>query len=305
MRPRPLPTVEEGARALTRGGLEIEGVTNLGAGFSGVVVARGRREAAASAGRQADARRRDHRARRRRDAGRVRRAERARRRAARCCGRRSARSCPERRLTLAREAGQGHRVARHAVRRGRARARARITPASSCSTRTIAPRSARRRSARSASTTGVLEVNAPANRGDVLGHLGVARELCAMLRGKLVAARRGSVARTRAARRRALELAIATAGAVPRYTARVDRGRDASAPSPRRIAQRLRAVGVRPISNLVDVTNYVMFELGQPLHAFDAAKLTSGVDRRRPPRRMARSSPRSTASSARSSPAIS
>jgi phenylalanyl-tRNA synthetase beta chain len=74
----------------------------------------------------------------------------------------------------------------------------------------------------------------------------------------------------------ALEIAIADPAACPRYTARVIEGLRI-APSPRWMAQRLRNVGMRPISNLVDVTNYVMFELGQPLHAFDADTLTTGV----------------------------
>jgi phenylalanyl-tRNA synthetase beta chain len=117
----------------------------------------------------------------------------------------------------------------------------------------------------------LLEVNAPANRGDLLGHLGVARELVAMLRGKLVPPDT-SLDAFRGANRGNVELAIASAQACPRYIARVIDGLRV-APSPRRIAHRLRAVGVRPISNLVDVTNYVMFELGQPLHAFDAATL--------------------------------
>ena len=121
----------------------------------------------------------------------------------------------------------------------------------------------------------LLEVNAPANRGDLLGHIGVARELCAVLRGKLVlpdidlSAYRGEG-------NARVDIQIAAAEDCPRYIARVIDGLTVK-PSPRRIAQRLRAVGVRPISNLVDVTNYVMFELGQPLHAFDADTLTSGV----------------------------
>lgn len=121
----------------------------------------------------------------------------------------------------------------------------------------------------------LLEVNAPANRGDLNGHLGVARELVAMLGGKLVlpdidvSAFRGSGAAK-------VDVAIASAELCPRYTARVIDGVRVG-PSPRRFAQRLRAVGVRPISNLVDVTNYVMFELGQPLHAFDAMTLKAGV----------------------------
>jgi phenylalanyl-tRNA synthetase beta chain len=121
----------------------------------------------------------------------------------------------------------------------------------------------------------LLEVNAPANRGDLLGHIGVARELVAMIRGKLVwpdvdlsAYAGGGTAN--------VELAIASGEECPRYVARLIEGVSVKS-SPRRIAQRLRAVGVRPISNLVDITNYVMFELGQPLHAFDAAKLTTGI----------------------------
>ena len=125
----------------------------------------------------------------------------------------------------------------------------------------------------------MLEVNAPANRGDVLGHLGIARELCAVLRGKLVwpdaelaqftpgAAGQGEPA---------LEIRISDPALSSRYTGRYLEGLEVG-PSPARIAQRLRGVGVRSISNLVDVTNYVLFELGTPLHAFDAATLKTGT----------------------------
>ena len=122
----------------------------------------------------------------------------------------------------------------------------------------------------------MLEVNAPANRGDVLGHFGVARELVAALGGKLVLPNLDLSELTRSGDRPALQVAIADPTGCPRYTARFIDGLRI-APSPRRIAQRLRSVGVRPISNLVDATNYVMFELGQPLHAFDAGTLTTGT----------------------------
>ncbi len=121
----------------------------------------------------------------------------------------------------------------------------------------------------------VLDVNAPANRGDVLGHLGVARELVAMLGGKLVLPDH-DLSQYLAGGDAGMTIAIANAEQCPRYIARMIDGVRV-APSPRRIAQRLRAVGVRPISNLVDVTNYVMFELGQPLHAFDADTLKTGT----------------------------
>ena len=115
----------------------------------------------------------------------------------------------------------------------------------------------------------VLEVNVPANRGDCLGHLGLARELAALLGGRLAPPvpkldelSSGDIVEDLA------EIVVDDEAACPTYVARVIDGVKVG-PSPRRIRQRLRAVGVRPISNLVDVTNLVLFELGQPLHAFD------------------------------------
>jgi phenylalanyl-tRNA synthetase beta chain len=120
----------------------------------------------------------------------------------------------------------------------------------------------------------VLDISVPTNRPDCLGHLGLARELAALTGGRLRPPRAELAALTDEARR-AAELArvsIDDPARCPRYVARVIEGLTVG-PSPRWLQQRLRAVGVRPLSNLVDVTNYVMFELGQPLHAFDYEKV--------------------------------
>ncbi|MBI5479269.1 MAG: phenylalanine--tRNA ligase subunit beta, partial [Deltaproteobacteria bacterium] len=119
----------------------------------------------------------------------------------------------------------------------------------------------------------VLEVAVTTNRPDALGHLGIAREVAALLGRPL---RRPTVNLTpylcevpvveRA------RLVLEDPVGCPRYTARVVQGAKV-APSPQWMQVRLRAVGMRPISNVVDVTNYVLMEYGQPLHAFDRTRL--------------------------------
>ncbi|MBK9070182.1 MAG: phenylalanine--tRNA ligase subunit beta [Myxococcales bacterium] len=128
----------------------------------------------------------------------------------------------------------------------------------------------------------VLDVNVPANRADCLGHVGVARELAAVCGGSVklpplfIDGQAGQGATPTAVQ-------IADGADCNVYSARLVTG-VASIPSPRLIQHRLRAIGVRPKNLLVDVTNYVMFESGQPLHAFDADALAGrplGVRRSR------------------------
>jgi phenylalanyl-tRNA synthetase beta chain len=117
----------------------------------------------------------------------------------------------------------------------------------------------------------VLDVEVASNRPDCLSHVGVAREL-AVIEKSQVSGFKFQVPRTegRAADLAAVE--IKDPDLCPRYVARVVRGVKI-APSPDWLAKRLEAIGQRPINNVADITNYVLHELGQPLHAFDLAKL--------------------------------
>lgn len=117
----------------------------------------------------------------------------------------------------------------------------------------------------------VLEVNVTANRADCLSHVGIARELAALTGAALM---RPAVPDLSGAPPSAqgVRLFVEDATACPHYVARVIEGITVG-PSPSWLRRRLEAVGVRPISNVVDVTNYVMMELGQPLHAFNADAL--------------------------------
>ena len=121
----------------------------------------------------------------------------------------------------------------------------------------------------------VLEVEITPNRPDCLSVLGVARELAALtgarLRPPKIPLREGRTRVTDLARVR-----VEAPDLCPRYTVRViDDVRVAA--SPLWMQSRLRAAGLRPISNVVDVTNYVLWELGHPLHAFDAARVTDAT----------------------------
>jgi phenylalanyl-tRNA synthetase beta chain len=124
----------------------------------------------------------------------------------------------------------------------------------------------------------VLEVNVTPNRADALSHLGIARELAAFFgtRARPPVPEGGSSISEGATR----DVQIADESACPRYLARFISGLTVG-PSPLSIRLRLAYCGVRPISNLVDVSNYVLLELGQPLHAFDLDKLEGGITVRR------------------------
>jgi len=117
-----------------------------------------------------------------------------------------------------------------------------------------------------------LELEAPTNRGDCWSMIGVARELAAAL-GKKVKPPKTKLRTSGAPASKAVKVKVEAPDLCPRYTARVIRGVKVG-PSPEWMQRRLEAVGIRPISNVVDVTNYVLVETGQPLHAFDMALLS-------------------------------
>ncbi|HXF67664.1 MAG TPA: phenylalanine--tRNA ligase subunit beta [Burkholderiales bacterium] len=120
----------------------------------------------------------------------------------------------------------------------------------------------------------VLTLKPTPNRGDCLSVLGVAREVAA-LTGAPLALPEVRPARATIADR--LPVALAAPQACPRYCGRLVRGVNAAAATPQWMARRLARSGIRSVSALVDITNYVMLELGQPLHAFDAARLEGGI----------------------------
>lgn len=126
----------------------------------------------------------------------------------------------------------------------------------------------------------LLEVEITPNRGDCLSVLGVAREVAAITGEKVVlpdamVAEAGPPVSTLAA------VSVTDADLCPRYSARAITGVTV-APSPDWMQRRLSLCGIRPISNIVDITNYLLLELGQPMHAFDLDRLRGGkIDVRR------------------------
>ncbi|MBI2798748.1 MAG: phenylalanine--tRNA ligase subunit beta [Gammaproteobacteria bacterium] len=120
----------------------------------------------------------------------------------------------------------------------------------------------------------VLDLNLTPNRGDCLSVLGIAREVSALTGAGL---RGPSIVPVPASSERALPIALLADSSCPRYVGRVIEHVDVTVATPTWMVERLRRCGVRSINVVVDVTNYVMLALGQPLHAFDLTTLTGGI----------------------------
>jgi phenylalanyl-tRNA synthetase beta chain len=117
----------------------------------------------------------------------------------------------------------------------------------------------------------VIDLDIKAHRGDLFSMVGVAREVVAFT-GQSLRPPRVTVKEAGTPAAQLMKLEVQDAELCPRYTARVVRGVTIGR-SPEWMQRRLLAAGMRPINTVVDITNYVMLELGQPLHAFDYAKV--------------------------------
>ena len=127
----------------------------------------------------------------------------------------------------------------------------------------------------------VIEYEITANRVDAASHWGVARDLYAWLKLKGISceltrpdveASFEAIPRTEG---EPMPVEVQDPSGAPRYTGLLMKGIKVG-PSPKWLQERLTAIGSRPINNIVDISNYVLFELGQPLHTFDADKVRGG-----------------------------
>lgn len=119
-----------------------------------------------------------------------------------------------------------------------------------------------------------IEIGLTPNRGDCLSIAGLAREVGAIYSTEVSPVDITPVAATNDEVR---PVEVLASKACPRYLGRVIRGVDLSRPTPLWMVERLRRSDIRSIDAVVDVTNYVMLELGQPLHAFDLAEIQGGI----------------------------
>ena len=119
-----------------------------------------------------------------------------------------------------------------------------------------------------------IEVDLTPNRGDCLSVAGLAREVGALYDAPVT---RPAIAAVPAVHDEVRSVEVLASQACPRYLGRVIRNVDLSRPTPLWMVERLRRSDVRAIDPAVDVTNYVMLELGQPMHAFDLAEIKGGI----------------------------
>lgn len=126
-------------------------------------------------------------------------------------------------------------------------------------------------------TEAVIEYEITANRIDAASHWGVARDLYAYCRRNDIPCElvRPSVDDFAEGAGAGIPVEVKDVGGAPRYTGITIRGVKVG-PSPKWLQDRLNSIGSRPVNNIVDISNYVLFELGQPLHTFDASKIEGG-----------------------------
>jgi phenylalanyl-tRNA synthetase beta chain len=121
----------------------------------------------------------------------------------------------------------------------------------------------------------ILDVEITPNRGDLLSHFGLAREISALVGRPPRLPDQPTAGGAPALQKKGIE--ISAPEQCPFYSARRIENIKVG-PSPDWLRAKLEAVGLRSISNIVDITNFVMLEIGQPLHAFDADKLSGGIN---------------------------
>lgn len=119
-----------------------------------------------------------------------------------------------------------------------------------------------------------IELGLTPNRGDCLGIAGIAREVGVLCRTGVTGP---SIAAVSPAIDEMLPVELQAPGDCPRYLGRVIRGVDPAAPSPIWMQERLRRSGLRSLGAVVDITNYLLLELGQPMHAFDLDRIEGGI----------------------------
>ena len=121
----------------------------------------------------------------------------------------------------------------------------------------------------------ILTLNVTPNRGDVQSMIGVAREVAAIAGRKMTPP---VIEPVPAANRARFAVRLEAPAGCPRFAGRVIQGVDPAARTPLWMRERLRRAGLRPISAVVDVTNSVMLELGQPMHAYDLRRLSECIE---------------------------
>ena len=128
----------------------------------------------------------------------------------------------------------------------------------------------------------VIEYEITANRIDAASHIGVARDLYGYLRSKDIPCQLclPSVEAFREGEGESIPVEVLDTAGAPRYTGITVKGVKV-APSPEWLQERLLSIGLKPINNVVDISNFVLFETGQPLHTFDAAQVKGKVIVRR------------------------